>query len=68
MSAKQRQRRAHLGRLAGDNITWDVRFDGGCIVARCKGNPSREVTQPLSEWLAEKAGFHGRTQTLVGVS
>lgn len=63
---KARKSRANLGRYAGDSITWDVRFDGGHIVARCKGDPSREHSQPVAEWLAEKVGFTGKTETLKG--
>lgn len=67
MSAR-RKGVAHMGDFAGDAITWRVTVSGDAIVAREKGNPRREVTQSIPEWLAEKAGFTGATQPLKGAS
>lgn len=63
---KRRHRAAHLGDYHGDNITWRVKVVGNAIIARELGNPEREIVQSLPEWLAEKAGFAGKTQVLKG--
>ena len=60
-AVKRRHRVAHLGDWPGDAMTWRVIVTSDTIVAREVGNPGREVSQGVAEWLAEKAGFTGRT-------